>query len=48
MSTLAASQRARGLGIGPGYKNWLFDEQALFHTWRVGLVPEASGSSPAS
>lgn len=25
-----------GLGMGPGYKNWLFGEQALFHTWAVG------------
>lgn len=25
-----------GLGYGPGYKNWLFNEQALFHTWFVG------------
>ena len=27
-----------GLGMGPGYKNWLFNEQALFHTWFVGSV----------
>ena len=25
-----------GLGMGPGYKNWLFGERALFHTWVVG------------
>lgn len=25
-----------GLGFGPGYKNWLFAEQALFHTWFAG------------
>lgn len=25
-----------GLGVGPGYKNWVFGEQALFHTWVVG------------
>ena len=25
-----------GLGMGPGYKNWIFNEQALFHTWAVG------------
>ncbi len=25
-----------GLGMGPGYKNWIFGEQALFHTWFVG------------
>ena len=27
-----------GLGMGPGYKNWIFNEQALFHTWFVGSV----------
>jgi hypothetical protein len=27
-----------GLGMGPGYKNWIFGEQALFHTWAVGSV----------
>ena len=27
-----------GLGMGPGYKNWMFNEQALFHTWFVGSV----------
>jgi hypothetical protein len=27
-----------GLGMGPGYKNWIFSEQALFHTWFVGSV----------
>jgi hypothetical protein len=25
-----------GLGMGPGYKNWIFSDQALFHTWFVG------------
>ena len=29
-----------GLGMGPGYKNWLFGEQALFHTWAVGSFRE--------
>jgi len=27
-----------GLGFGPGYKNWIFNENALFHTWFVGSV----------
>ena len=25
-----------GLGYGPGYRNWIFGEQALFQTWFVG------------
>ena len=28
--------KGAGLGMGPGYKNWIFGEQALFHTWAVG------------
>jgi Omp85 superfamily domain len=28
--------KGAGLGFGPGYKNWLFSEQALFHTYVVG------------
>ena len=38
MSTSAGLTKGGGLGMGPGYKNWLFNEQALFHTWFVGSV----------
>jgi Omp85 superfamily domain len=30
--------KGAGLGAGPGYRNWLFNEQALFHTWVVGSL----------
>lgn len=35
---LGGLTKGGGLGMGPGYKNWLFGEQALFHTWFVGSV----------
>ena len=28
--------KGAGLGMGPGYRNWLFGEQALFETWLSG------------
>ena len=30
--------KGAGLGLGPGYRNWLFNEQALFETWLSGSL----------
>ena len=37
--------KGAGLAFGPGYKNWLFNEQALFHTWLVGSFRSYVGAT---